>query len=111
MGRILHHGGMLGKSDNVKKLGDLVRKTAEVVKARSKANRGLSEKWATIAGPEILEHTEVKEIKKGILYVRVDSATWLHYITAFKKEGLLKSVQSEYRQRYISDIRFYVGNL
>ncbi len=58
-----------------------------------------------------MEHTDVKGIKKGILYVRLDSATWLHYITAFKKEGLLKSVQSEYRQRYISDIRFYVGNL
>jgi predicted nucleic acid-binding Zn ribbon protein len=111
MGKILHRGGTLGKYDNVKKLGDLVHKTAEGIKARSKANRRLSEKWATIAGPEILEHTDVKEIKKGILYVRVDSATWLHYITAFKKEELLKSVQSEYRQRYISDIRFYVGNL
>ena len=111
MGKILHRGGTPGKSDNVKKLGDLVRKTAEVVKARSKANRGLSEKWATIAGPDILEHTDVQGIKKGILSVRVDSATWLHHITAFKKEGLLKSVQSEYRQKYISDIRFYVGNL
>jgi predicted nucleic acid-binding Zn ribbon protein len=111
MGKILHRGGTLGKPDNVKKLGDLVRKTAEVVKARSKANRGLSEKWATIADQDILEHTDVKGINKGVLYVKVDSATWLHYITAFKKEGLLKSVQSEYRQRYISDIRFYVGNL
>ncbi len=104
-------GKILEKSDNVKKLGDLVHKTAEGIKAKSKANRRLSEKWATIADPEILEHTDVKEIKKGILYVRVDSATWPHYITAFKKEELLKSVQSEYRQRYISDIRFYVGNL
>ena len=102
---------MQGKPDNVKKLGDLVRKTAEVLKARSKANRGLSEKWAIIADQDILEHTDVKGINKGVLYVKVDSATWLHYITAFKKEGLLKSVQSEYRQRYISDIRFYVGNL
>ncbi len=107
MGKILGEG----ESDNVKKLGDLVRKTAEVVKARSKANRGLIEKWATIADQDILEHTDVKGINKGVLYVKVDSATWLHYITAFKKEGLLKSVQSEYKQRYISDIRFYVGNL
>ncbi len=102
---------ILGKSDNVKKLGELVCKTAEIVKARSKANRGLSAKWETIADQDILVHTDVKGIKKGILYVKVDSAAWLHYITAFKKEGLLKSVQSEYRQRYISDIRFYIGNL
>ncbi len=111
MGKILHRGGTPEKPDNVKKLGDLVRKTAEVVKARSKANRGLSKKWATIADRDILEHTDVKGINKGVLYVKVDSATWLHYITAFKKEELLKSVQNEYKQRFISDIRFYIGNL
>ncbi len=111
MGKILHRGGTQGKSDNVKKLSDLVRKTAEVVKARSIASRGLSAKWAIIADHDILEHTDVKGINKGVLYVKVDSATWLHYITAFKKEELLKSVQNEYKQRFISDIRFYIGNL
>ncbi len=96
---------------DVKKLGDLVQKAARVVKAKSKVNRGLSVKWAEIAGPDILEHTDVKGLKKGVLYVRVDSATWLHYITAFKKEELLRSIQNEYKQRFISDIRFYIGSL
>jgi predicted nucleic acid-binding Zn ribbon protein len=95
----------------VKKLGDLVQKAARVVKAKSKANRSLSVKWAEIADQDILEHTDVKGLKKGVLYVRADSATWLHYITAFKKEELLRSMQNEYKQRFISDIRFYIGNL
>ncbi len=96
---------------DVKKLGDLVQKVARVVKAKSKANRSISAKWTEIADQDILEHTDVKGLKNGVLYVRVDSATWLHYITAFKKEELLKSVQNEYKQRFISDIRFYIGNL
>jgi predicted nucleic acid-binding Zn ribbon protein len=95
----------------VKKLGDLVQKVARIAKAKSKTNRRLSVKWAEIADRDILEHTDVKGLKKGVLYVKVDSATWLHYITAFKKEELLRSIQNEYKQRFISDIRFYIGNL
>jgi predicted nucleic acid-binding Zn ribbon protein len=94
---------------DIKKLGELVGKTVEMVKSRRKTNRSLSEKWAAIADLDILEHTNVKGIQKGILYVMVDSATWLHYIAAFKKEELLQSVQKEYRKGYISDIRFYIG--
>jgi predicted nucleic acid-binding Zn ribbon protein len=96
---------------NIRKLGDLVQKAARIVKAKSKANRTLSVKWAEIADQDILEHTDVKGLKKGVLYVKVDSATWLHYITAFKKEELLRSIQNEYKQRFVSDIRFYIGNL
>ncbi len=95
----------------VKKLGDLVQKAARIVKAKSNTNRNLSVKWAEIADQDVLEHTDVKGLKKGVLYVRVDSATWLHYITAFKKEELLRSIQNEYKQRFISDIRFYIGSL
>ncbi len=104
-------GKILGKSDNVNKLSDLVRKTAGIVEARSKINRGLSAKWTTIADQDILKHTDITGVNKGVLYVRVDSATWLHYITAFKREELLKSIQNEYKQGFISDIRFYIGNL
>jgi predicted nucleic acid-binding Zn ribbon protein len=96
---------------DVKKLGDLVQKAARIVKAKSKTNRSLSIKWAEIADQDILEHTDVKGLKRGVLYVKVDSATWLHYITAFKKEELLRYIQNEYKQRFISDIRFYIGNL
>jgi predicted nucleic acid-binding Zn ribbon protein len=96
---------------DVKKLGDLVQKAAKIVKAKSKANKSISVKWTEIAGQDILEHTDVKGLKKGVLYVRVDSATWLHYITAFKKEELLRSIQNEYKQKFISDIRFYIGSL
>ena len=96
---------------DIKKLGDLVQKAARIVKAKSKTNRSLSVKWAEIANQDILEHTDVKGLKMGVLYVRVDSATWLHYITAFKKEELLRSIQNEYKQKFISDIRFYIGSL
>ena len=96
---------------DVKKLGDLVQKVAGIVKAKSKANKSISVKWAEITDRDILEHTDVRGLKKGVLYVRVDSATWLHYITAFKKEELLRSIQTEYKQRFISDIRFYIGSL
>lgn len=96
--------------NNIKKLSELVHKTAEIIKIRSKMNRNVSAKWAATVDKDILEHTYIKGLDKGILYVRVDSATWLHYIVAFKKEELLLSIQNAYRQVFISDIRFYIGH-
>ena len=95
----------------VKKLGDLVQKVARIVKTKSKTNRSLSVKWAEIADQDVLEHTDVKGLKTGVLYVRVASAPWLPSIQAFQKEELLMSIQIEYKQQFISDIRFYIGSL
>jgi predicted nucleic acid-binding Zn ribbon protein len=96
--------------NNIKKLSELIHKTTGIVKTRSKTNRNLSEKWAATVDKDILKHTDIKGIDKGILYVIVDSATWLHYIVAFKKEELLLSIQNAYKQGFISDIRFYIGH-
>lgn len=94
---------------DIKKLGELVDKTVKIVSLKMKASKGLSEKWTAIADKDILDHTRVKGMQRDILHVKVDSAVWLHYIVAFKKEELLRSVQKEYKKRHISDIRFYIG--
>ena len=92
---------------DVKKLGDLVQKAVRIVKAKSKTNRSLSVKWAELVDQDILKHTDVKGLKRGVLYVRVDSATWLHYVTAFKKEVLLRYLQNEYKQKFIYKVLYW----
>ena len=62
-----------------------------------------------MAGEVISDHTDVGMIKSGVLYIEVDSATWLHHISSFKKEELLASIQNEFKRGYISDIKFRVG--
>jgi hypothetical protein len=98
-----------GNNTEVKKLGDMLSYIAMPVKRAGKLNKNLREKWKKAAGEVISEHTEVGMVKSGMLYIEVDSATWLHHISSFKKEELLASIQSEFKIGYISDIKFRVG--
>jgi predicted nucleic acid-binding Zn ribbon protein len=98
-----------GNKTEVKKLGDMLSNTIMSVKRAGKRNKNLREKWKQVAGKVISDHTEVEMVKSGVLYVEVDSATWLHHISSFKKEELLASIQNEFKRGYISDIKFRVG--
>ncbi|MBS1257832.1 MAG: hypothetical protein MAG551_00885 [Candidatus Scalindua arabica] len=93
----------------VKKLGDMLQDTAAAVKRVRSRNKSLREKWRKAVGEEISSHTEVRKVKNGVLYVEVDSATWLHHVSTFKKEELLVSMQNEFKKGHISEIKFRVG--
>ena len=98
-----------GSNTSVKKLGDILNDSVTTVKKAGKRNKNLREKWKKVAGEVISEHTDVGMVRNGVLYIEVDSATWLHHISSFKKEGLLVSIQKEFKIGYISDIKFRVG--
>jgi len=98
-----------GNNTEVKKLGDMLSDTVMSVKKAGKRNKNLREKWKTVAGEVISDHTEVGMVKGGVLYIEVDSAMWLHHVSSFKKEELLASMQREFKRGYISDIKFRVG--
>ncbi len=93
----------------VKTLGNLLSNTVTSVKKAGKRNKNMREKWKKVAGEVISNHTEVGIVKSGVLYIEVDSATWLHHISSFKKDELLVSMQNEFKRGYISDIKFRVG--
>ncbi len=97
-----------GSKTKVKKLGDVLSDTVMSVKRAGKRNKNLGEKWKKVAGEVISDHTEVGMVKSGVLYIEVDSATWLHHISSFKKDELLASMQKEFKRGYISDIKFRV---
>ncbi len=98
-----------GNKTEVKKLGDLLSNAVSLVKREGNRNKNLREKWKKVSGETISIHTEVGMVKRGVLYINVDSATWLHHISGFKKEELLLSIQKEFKRGYISDIKFRVG--
>jgi len=93
----------------IKKLGDMLQDTVISVKRVRSRNKSLREKWKMAAGEDISSHTEARMVKGGVLYVEVDSATWLHHVATFKKEELLVSMQNEFKRGYISEIKFQVG--
>jgi len=102
--------GQFGRNKTAeKKLGDMLQDTVTSVKRARSRNKSLREKWRKAVGEDISSHTEVKMVKSGVLYVEVDSATWLHHVSTFKKEELLASMQNEFKRGHISEIKFRIG--
>jgi predicted nucleic acid-binding Zn ribbon protein len=93
---------------DIKKLSDMLQDTVLSVKRARSKNKSLREKWKIAVGEAISSHTEARMVKGGVLYVEVDSATWLHHVATFKKEELLASMQNEFKRGYISEIKFQV---
>lgn len=98
-------------SKKIKMIGELLPGIVKTAKTRSKSNEGLKKKWSEIVEEEIQSHTEAMYVKGNTLFVKVDSAVWLHYVSAFKIEEILKGLQAGYSKKFILEIKFYVGNL
>ncbi|MBW7898456.1 hypothetical protein B188_13320 [Candidatus Brocadiaceae bacterium B188] len=67
--------------------------------------------WKDIVGDEIYRCTEVIDLKKGVLFVNVESTALIHHLTNFEKAAIIAKVNKLTRVEYLSDIRFKVGIL
>jgi hypothetical protein len=56
----------------------------------NETNRRLLDLWKRAVGPQIAARTLPETLKRGILYVRVSAAVWLHQLQFLKEEIILK---------------------
>lgn len=55
-----------------------------------------------------LRHIKLTYFRKGILYVNVDSSSWLYSLT-LKKDGVLNKLAKD--KRAVKDMRFRIGEI
>ncbi|MBU2490034.1 MAG: DUF721 domain-containing protein [Proteobacteria bacterium] len=68
------------------------------------------EAWESLAGPEMASHARPASIKKGILFVTVDSAPMAQELS-YRKRELKKSLNQALGADLVVDVRFKVGVL
>lgn len=95
------HSGVPKPIRNV--LGTVLEATAFT---RRSANEEIAAAWSAIVGAEVARHSRVASLRKGILYVEVDSAAWLQELGGFHKTGLLAELQGRVRRSFIKDLQF-----
>jgi hypothetical protein len=66
--------------------------------------------WARIVGPQIAGHTAPRDVRGKVLWVVVDSSTWLHELTLLKPL-LLEKIGPCVRTATIQDVRFVIGEV
>ena len=67
--------------------------------------------WKDVVGEEICQCTEITGLKRGVLYVSVESTVLIHHLTNFEKDAIIAKINELTRMKYLNDIRFKVGML
>jgi len=77
---------------------DKRRAEAEVVKV-----------WNEIIEPEVVAHAKPIGIRKGTLFVNVDSSVWLSEIVRYRRKEILERLHHCFGREFIVKISFRLG--
>ncbi len=77
---------------------DQRRAEAEVVKV-----------WNSLPDPDIVAHAQPTGLRKGTLFVTVDSSVWLSEIVRYRRKEILDRLQHSFGRDFIAKISFRVG--
>ena len=65
--------------------------------------------WNHSLDPSLVAHAQPKGIRKGTLFVNVDSNVWLHEIVRYRRKEILERLQHSFGAEFIQRISFRVG--
>jgi hypothetical protein len=65
--------------------------------------------WNELLEPDIVAHAQPTGIRKGTLFVTVDSNVWLSEIVRYRRHEVLARLQHSFGREFIQKISFRVG--
>ncbi len=65
--------------------------------------------WNNQLDPNITAHAQPTGIRKGTLFVTVDSSVWLDEIVRYRRREILERLQNSFGRDLIKKISFRVG--
>jgi hypothetical protein len=77
---------------------DRKRSEAEIVKV-----------WNHLLDPNITKHAQPVGLRRGTLFVNVDSSVWLSEIVRYRQRDILERLQHSFGAEYIVRLSFRVG--
>ena len=65
--------------------------------------------WNSLLDPNITAHAQPAGLRKGTLFVNVDSSVWLSEIVRYRRKEILDRLQHSFGKNLIQRISFRVG--
>jgi predicted nucleic acid-binding Zn ribbon protein len=65
--------------------------------------------WNSLIDPNIVAHAQPVGVRKGTLFVTVDSSVWLSEIVRYRRKEILDRLQHSFGRELIQRISFRVG--
>ena len=76
---------------------------------RRRAEAEVVKVWNNLLDPNIVAHAQPTGIRKGTLFVTVDSSVWLSEIVRYRRKEILDRLQHSFGRDFIARISFRVG--
>jgi predicted nucleic acid-binding Zn ribbon protein len=65
--------------------------------------------WGHLMDPQVAAHAQPTGLRKGTLFVTVDSSSWLSEIVRYRRKEILQRLQYSFGPEFIQKISFRVG--
>ncbi len=76
---------------------------------RRQAEAEVVKVWNNLLAPDIVAHGQPTGLRKGTLFVTVDSSVWLSEIVRYRRKEILDRLQHSFGRDLITRISFRVG--
>ena len=99
-----------GRAERAKRAGDVLPKVLTGLRIdRRQAEAEIVKVWNNLIDPNIVKHAQPAGLRKGTLFVTVDSSSWLSEIVRYRRKEILDRLQHSFGKELITRISFRVG--
>ncbi len=98
------------KAVRARAAGDVVSRVAVEMRMDSRrAEAELVKVWNSLIDPNITAHAQPANLRKGTLFVNVDSSVWLSEIVRYRRKEILDRLQHSFGSNLIQKISYRIG--
>jgi Dna[CI] antecedent, DciA len=98
------------KAVRARRAGDVLPKVLVDLRMDSRrAEAELVKVWNSLIDPNIVAHAQPVGLRKGTLFVTVDSSVWLSEIVRYRRREILDRLQHSFGRTLIQKISYRVG--
>lgn len=99
-----------GRINRSKSAGSVLPKVLSELRIDNRrAEAEIVKVWNDLIDPNIVAHAQPTGVRKGTLFVTVDSSVWLAEIVRYRRKEILDRLQHSFGREVIAKISFRVG--
>lgn len=96
---------------DAEKISSILKRAIGMQYAQKINESGIKMGWEKFVGKEVAKHTAPSFLKKGKLFVRVDSSVWAYELSTHLKDIISSKINEGIGEEVVTDIHFLVGDL
>lgn len=100
----------IAKAVRARPVGDVMSRVLTDMRIDSRrAEAEVVKVWNSLIDPNIVAHAQPAGLRKGTLFVTVDSSVWLSEIVRYRRKEVLDRLQHSFGRNVIQKISYRVG--